>query len=220
MPTSNSTTPKTTLPSGTITGVMIVRVCEHFQILSLELPGTATRASRPSFWTLTSGPRQRTPCIHRRLSRSLALPEMRWTDEGHRKAHRCRNPTSFSSYGHGCGMKRLSLTRNFPASINAPDFYALRPHKSLLAASSTTLFRVLFRSTQLLSPWCRVWLSELQPPRTPHRSSTRLNLHNPRVRRKQSGSLEGFIGRARRLLPAFTPPRGRASDTALTLIGT
>jgi hypothetical protein len=31
----------------------------------------------------------------------FALSKMRWTDEGHRKTHCCRNPTSFSSHpGH------------------------------------------------------------------------------------------------------------------------
>jgi hypothetical protein len=92
---------------------------------------------------------------------------MRWTDEGHRKAHRCRNPTSFSTSGHGRGMKRLSLTPNFLASPNAPHFSASPSIKSLLPASSTTLFRLLFRRSQLLSAACRVWLSELQSPSSP-----------------------------------------------------
>ena len=63
-------------------------------------------------------------------------------------------------------MKRLFPTPNLRMPRHAPNLYALRPDKSLLAGSTTTLFEALFRSSQLLSAWCRVWLSELQSPRT------------------------------------------------------
>src|SRR5260370_41139451 len=85
------------------------------------------------------------------------------TNEGHRKSHRCRNPTSLSTAGHCCGMKRFFLTRNCLASQNVPDFYA---PPSLLAASPLTFLGALFRSSQLLSASCRIWLSELPSPHT------------------------------------------------------
>jgi hypothetical protein len=59
-------------------------------------------------------------------------------------------------------MKRIFLTRNFLASQNAQDFCALLPNRSLLAASSTTLFEVLFRSTQLIGAWCGVLCAAAQ----------------------------------------------------------
>src|ERR1700687_1452258 len=94
---------------------------------------------------------------------------MRWTDEGHRKTPRCQNPTSCSTGDHGCGMKRLSLTPNLRVSRHASDFCASPPNRSPLPTSSTVLFDVVFRSSQLLGAWCRVWLSE---PQSPHTSTT------------------------------------------------
>src|SRR6266513_4418247 len=106
------------------------------------------------------------------LYRQRKLSQVWWTDEGPRAAHRCRNPTSFSTGGHCCGMKRLSLAPSLRVSRHVPDFYASPPNRSLLPTSSTTLFEVVFRSSQLLGARCRVWLSE---PQSPHTSTTLLH---------------------------------------------
>jgi hypothetical protein len=92
---------------------------------------------------------------------------MRRTDEGHRKVHRCRNPTPFSTGGYGCGMKRLSLIRNFLVSQKALHFCALPPNSSLPSALSTTLFEVLFRRSQSVGARSHVWRAAAQSPRTP-----------------------------------------------------
>src|SRR4030095_7499998 len=76
---------------------------------------------------------------------------MRWTDEGHRKTHCCRNPTPLSTCpGHCCRMKRLSTTRNscvrqHPQSLCALPFY--KPHLSTVSTLFLVrvwLFRYLF----------------------------------------------------------------------------
>jgi hypothetical protein len=114
----------------------------------------------------TTAASRTTRFLPRRPSRSLSLSQVWRTNEGHRKAHRCRNPTSLSTAGHGCGMKRFFLTRNCLASQNAPDFYASPRNRSLLAASSTTLSGVPFCGSRLLRPRRHEWLSELHPRRT------------------------------------------------------
>ena len=93
---------------------------------------------------------------HSRRSRFLALPNMRWTDEGHRKAQRCRNPTSFSTAADGCGMTRLARTRIPCVLRHPPNFCALLPNRSLLPPSSTTLFELLFRRSQVMGAWPHV----------------------------------------------------------------
>src|SRR6266446_1303790 len=73
---------------------------------------------------------------------------MRWTDEGHRKAHRCRNPTSFSTTDQLCGMRLLSPTRKLCVLPGAPYLCAPPSNQSLLLASSTTVFAILFCRSQ------------------------------------------------------------------------
>src|ERR1700730_9830450 len=73
---------------------------------------------------------------------------MRWTDEGHGKAHRCRNPTSFSTTDQLCGMRLLSPTRKLCVLPGAPHLCASPSNRSLLPPSSTIVFAILFRRSQ------------------------------------------------------------------------
>jgi hypothetical protein len=65
---------------------------------------------------------------------SLALPQVWWTNESHRKAYCCRDPTSFSpGPRHCCRMKPLSTTRNLCVCQHAQSLCASsfsRPHLS------------------------------------------------------------------------------------------
>src|SRR5258707_12661107 len=81
---------------------------------------------------------------------------MRWTDEGHRKVHRCRNPTSFSTTDQRCGMKLLSPTRKLRVLRGALHFFASPSNRFLLPASSTTVFAILFRRSQFPRARCHV----------------------------------------------------------------
>src|SRR5580704_16626268 len=81
---------------------------------------------------------------------------MRWTDESHRKAHRCRNSTSFSTTDQLCGMRLLSPTRKLCVLPGAPHFCAPPSSQSLLLASSTTVFAILFLRSQFPRPRCHV----------------------------------------------------------------
>src|SRR5258708_27028690 len=89
---------------------------------------------------------------------------MRCADESHRKAHCCRDSTSFSSCpGHCSRMKRLSTTRNFCVRQHAQSLSALplyKPHLPTLSTLFVTLF--IFR--------CRLSCSAAQPRgiSTPH----------------------------------------------------
>src|ERR1035437_6906328 len=96
---------------------------------------------------------------------------MWWTDDGHRKAYRCPDPTSFSpSPGSCCRMKPLSTTRNLCASWHARSLCALPFYKPRLSAFSSLLFaRVLHLRHFFLSP-CRLLCSvaQLRCIWTPH----------------------------------------------------
>src|SRR5258708_12611327 len=81
---------------------------------------------------------------------------MRWTDEGHRKAHRCRNPTSFSTTDQRCGMKLRSPTRKLCVLPGAPYLCASPSNRFLLPASSTTVFAILFCRSQFPRARCQV----------------------------------------------------------------
>src|SRR6266404_2439924 len=81
---------------------------------------------------------------------------MWWTDEGHRKVHRCRNSTSFSTTDQLRGMRLLSPTRKLCCLPDAPHLYAPRSNQSLLLASSTTVFTILFRRIQFPRARCPV----------------------------------------------------------------
>jgi len=102
---------------------------------------------------------------------SLAMPKMRWTDVGHRKTHRCRNPTSFSSrHGHRGRMKRLSAATNLCVCQRAQSLRAWPSHKpSPSTFSSPVLVRIL-RFRHLFNSRWRLSCSAAQPWRisTPH----------------------------------------------------
>src|SRR5260370_12629970 len=87
---------------------------------------------------------------------------MRWTDEGHRKTHRCRNPTSFSATDQLCGMRLLSPTRKLWVLPGAAHLCASPSNRSLLPPSSTTVFAILFHRTQFLCARCHVSCPPLQ----------------------------------------------------------
>jgi hypothetical protein len=63
-------------------------------------------------------------------------------------------------------MKRLPLTRNLRVPPHAPDFCTLPLNRSLFSASSTTLFEILFRGSQLIGAWGLVWRAAAESPRT------------------------------------------------------
>src|SRR6267154_648841 len=89
---------------------------------------------------------------------------MRWTNEGHRKAHRCQNPTSFSTTGQRCGMRLLSPTRKLCVLPGAAHLYASPSNRSLLPAFLTTVFAVLFRRNQFPRALCHVSCPAAQSP--------------------------------------------------------
>src|ERR1700686_3578543 len=81
---------------------------------------------------------------------------MRWTDEGHRKAHRCRNSTSFSTTDQLCGMRLLSPTRKLCVLPGAPHLCAPPLNQFFFPLSSTTVFAILFRRSQFPRARCHV----------------------------------------------------------------
>src|SRR5207247_10765224 len=81
--------------------------------------------------------------LHRRGSWSLSLPQLWRTNEGHRVAHRCRHPASFSTSGNRCGMNTLSPTRIFRVLRHAPYLCVLTLPKSLLPASYVLIIVIL-----------------------------------------------------------------------------
>src|SRR5258708_9896980 len=95
---------------------------------------------------------RRTTFLHRRRSRSLSLSQVWRTNEGHRTAHRCRNPASFSTTDQLCGMKLLSPTPTLRALPRATLLSASSENKFLLAASSTTVFTTPFHRSHFLGP--------------------------------------------------------------------
>src|SRR5205823_15064638 len=111
--------------------------------------------------------------LHRRGSWSLSLPQLWRTNEGHRLAHRCRHPASFSTSGNRCGMKTLSPTRIFRVLRHAPYLCVLPLPKSLLPASSALVIVILSCGSQPLGTWCREAGYHKKVSRD--RKSTRLN---------------------------------------------
>src|SRR5260370_21283295 len=82
----------------------------------LRLPGQPAACHSPT--ALLSPSRRGTTTatrtkrlLHQRLFRSLALPQVRWPDEGRRAAYGCSNPTSLSAGGHPCSIKPRSPIR-------------------------------------------------------------------------------------------------------------
>ena len=104
--------------------------------------------------------------LHRRGSWSLSLPQLWRTNEGHRVAHRCRHPASFSTSGNRCGMKTLSPTRIFRVLRHAPYLCVLPLPKSLLPASSALVIVILSCGSQPLGTGCRELLSVAQSRHT------------------------------------------------------
>jgi hypothetical protein len=92
-----------------------------------------------------------------KLFRSLALPQVRWPDEGRRAAYGCSNPTSLPAGGHRCSMKALSPIRLLRVPPRRGSYLsAWRSDYSLLSASSTTFFSLLFRRNELLYARCQL----------------------------------------------------------------
>jgi hypothetical protein len=60
-----------------------------------------------------------------RLFRSLALSEVRWPDEGHRAAYRCRNPTPLAARGHRSSMNARSPIRILRVPRHGSHFFCL-----------------------------------------------------------------------------------------------
>jgi hypothetical protein len=102
----------------------------------------------------------------RQRARSLALPQVCWTDGGRREVHRCRDATSFSAGGHRCRMKQLSTARKPCVLRHDPSLFALSPNKFLLPPSSHTLFATFFRNSPLPSASCHLLCSAAQSRRT------------------------------------------------------
>src|ERR1035438_10298714 len=106
-----------------------------------------------------------------RLKWSLALSQVRWTDDGDRKIHCCRNPTSFSSrHRHCCRMKRLSTARNFCVRQHAQSLCALPFYKPRLSTCPSLLLARVLRFHQLFISRCRLSCSaaQLRLISTPH----------------------------------------------------
>ena len=142
------------------------------------------------------------------------MPKMRWTDDGHRKTHRCRNPTSFSSRpGHRSRMKRLSATRNLCACQRAQSLRALHSANRTLLLSQALFWYGFCAFVTFSAPAvvCRALPHSLGASR--HRTFPQLNLHKARAGRNH-GRLpsNGFIEsapehRARaHFLPESAPP--------------
>jgi serine/threonine protein kinase len=95
------------------------------------------------------------------LGPSLALPQVWWTNGGRRKAHRCRNPTSFSTTAQHRRMKRLSQTRILRVFPRASFLCALAQNKSLPPSIAPSL-KCSFAATRSR---CHLPCSTAQPRR-------------------------------------------------------
>src|SRR5258708_5360741 len=134
------------------------RFCAYPALRFPRLP-TALRNIAPMLPVVGCGTRsayRRTHFLHRRRSGSLSLSQVWRTNEGHRTAHRCRNPTSFSTTDQRCGMRLLSPTRKLWVLPGAAHLCASPSNRSLLPASSTTVFTILFRRSQFPRIRCHV----------------------------------------------------------------
>jgi hypothetical protein len=130
------------------------RVCAYPALRFPSLP-TALHNIAPMLPVVGCGTRsayRRTHFLHRRRSGSLSLSQVWRTNEAHRTAHRCRDPTSFSTTDQLCGMKLLSPTPTLRALPRATLFSASSENKFFLAASSTTVFTAPFHPSHFLGP--------------------------------------------------------------------
>jgi hypothetical protein len=88
------------------------------------------------------------------------------THDGHRKTHRCRNPTSFSSRpGHRGRMKRPSTTRNLCVRQRAQSLRAWPFRKSRPSTFSSLVLVPVLRFRHLFSSRYRPSCSAAQPRR-------------------------------------------------------
>src|SRR5258708_12416389 len=161
---------------------------------------------------------RRTHLLHRRRSRSLSLSQVWRTNEGHRTAHRCRNPASFSTTDQLCGMKLLSPTPTLPALRPCPPRrktnFSLQPLQQQFSQHGFTV--AIFWARGVMSHAPRRSFGTPQ-----NRPFPPLNLHRARVHRNHGRPRpNGFTGRAQSSPPPFTPYRERASGKALAFIGT
>jgi Putative transposase len=130
------------------------RVCAYPALRFPSLP-TAPHDLAPILPVVGCGTRsayRRRHFLHRRRSGSLSLSQVWRTNEGHRTAHRCRNPTSFSTSDQLCGMKRLSPTPTLRALLRATPLSASSKNEFLHARSATTVFTTPFHSSHFLGP--------------------------------------------------------------------
>ncbi len=85
-----------------------------------------------------------------------------------RAAYRCRNPTALSTHSHRCSMKPLPSTRVLCVPRRGPHLSALPSDRSLLSASSTVFFIILFRHHRFHTPGvtrCTLALGRREPRR-------------------------------------------------------
>jgi hypothetical protein len=197
------------------------RVCAYTALRFPSLP-TALRNIAPMLPVVGCGTRSAYGIthsfLHRRRSGSLSLSQVWRTNEGHRTAHRCRDPTSLSATDQLCGMKLLSPTPTLRALLRATPLSASSKNEFLHAASSTTVFTIPFHPSHFLGPG----VTGHAPRRSfgaQNHPFPQLNLHRARVRRNHGRPPpNGFTGRARSSSPPFTTQRERASGKALAFL--
>ena len=115
------------------------------------------------FQLLGSAPQTRARYVrHPGLQRSLALPQVCWTDGGRPETHGCRDTTSCSTSGHRCRMKQLFTSRKLCVLRHGPSWFALSPNKSLLPAFSVDRFATFSRTSHLPDAPCDQMCSAAQ----------------------------------------------------------
>src|SRR5713226_5210041 len=119
----------------------------------LRFPGQPSAcndlAALPSVARLSTRTTSQARGFHRQPERSLAVPQVRWADGGHRAIHCCRDPTSLpTSAGHGCRMTRRSTSRNLCVPRRAPSLCALPFYKPCVSRFSSFLPPGVLRFTQ------------------------------------------------------------------------
>jgi hypothetical protein len=100
------------------------------------------------------------------LRRSLALPQVCWTDGGRRETHACRNATSFATSSHRCLMKRLYKSRTLCVLRHGPSLFVLSPNRIFLPDSLAACLATFSRRSPLPDPPCGLRCSAAQFRRT------------------------------------------------------
>ena len=149
---------------------------------------------------------RRTRLLHRRRSWFLSLSQVWRTHEGHRKAHRCRDPISISTADQNLLHETtFSNAKTLRASARSVSLW-LSAKNLFLAASSTTVFAMLCRRSQFPSAPRDGLCPAALPRRTPNSSLPQLNLHSARVHRNHGRPRpNGFTGHAENFPPPLTP---------------